>query len=317
MPNPNLSILLANDDPQANQAISALLVQAGYRNIRHSGLDQALGLLQQQPASLLLVGGPSSLAVASQVRQHDELTDHYTYVLLLSTCAAAEVLDETADNGIDDIVDPNHLSTALLPRAYAADRLCSTLQRARQENRLLRQNIAQLQRRNQVDALTGLGNARYLRQKLGESLRQVQARGGAICYLLIGIEAIDTLQDNYEPEIYDQVLQGVARRLQQMVRPLDVLARLDDEHFVLLTLPADLQECAPSSFKRLHDGLNLKGFMTDEGVLEVSVGISLIGLDSRSLPIEPKVLLDEASRLLKDAYASGLVTAKRMPAKRA
>ncbi len=93
--------------------------------------------------------------------------------------------------------------------------------------------------------MTGLGNSRYLRQKLTDSLRQVQARGGAICYLLIGVQQANELQREYGNDFYDELLQGVARRLQQLVRPLDVLARLDDQHFVLMTMPPDLRDCAP------------------------------------------------------------------------
>ncbi|WP_249671873.1 GGDEF domain-containing protein [Pseudomonas abieticivorans] len=315
MPNPNLSIVLVNDDPLACETLQAQLAQAGYLDIRSTPHDKALNILEPLPASLLLVAGDAGLALAAQVRQFDEMSDHYSYILLISDRPAAELLDETADLGIDEVVAPKALDSQLLQRVFAADRLCNIVQRLRQENRLLRQNIASLEQRNLVDSLTGLGNARYLRQKLTDSLRQVQARGGAICYLLIGIEQADALQREHGSDFYDELLQGIARRLQQMVRPLDVLARLDDQHFVLLTLPADLQECAPSSFKRLHDGLNLKGFQTRAGLIEIAAGISLVGLDSKSLPIDPQVLFDEACVLLDESYATHLVSAKRLPAK--
>jgi diguanylate cyclase (GGDEF)-like protein len=313
MPNPNLSILLATDVPSIAEQVSASLQRAGYQDIRQVDPSQALAALAQQPASLLVANGNSGLTLAGQVQQLDEMSDHYTYTLLISEYDPAQLLDETADNGVDDLIDPAQLNLQLLPRVYAADRLWSSLQRMRQENRLMRDNIASLEQRNLVDSLTGLGNARYLRQKLTDSLRQVQARGGAICYLLIGLEQAPALQREYGLEFYDELLQGVGRRLQQMVRPLDVLVRLDDQHFVLLTLPADLQECAPSSFKRLHDGLNLKGFQTRNGAIDLRAGISLVGLDSKSLPMDPQALFEEASALLVESYASGLVTAKRMP----
>ncbi|WP_213875174.1 diguanylate cyclase [Pseudomonas sp. dw_358] len=315
MPNPILSILLVTDDLDSAAITTGELRQAGYQDIRLAQPGEAIGLLENQPASLLLVSGEEGLQLATQVRQLDEMGDHYTYILLIDQRPAAYLLDEQADNGIDDVIHPGHVRDHLLPRVAAADRLTSNLQRLRQENRLLRQNIASLEQRNLVDSLTGLGNARYLRQKLADSLRQIQARGGALCYLLIGLQQSAALQREYGSDFYDELLQGVARRLQQMVRPLDILARLDDQHFVLLTLPADLQECAPSSFKRLHEGLNLKGFMTSAGLLDIAAGISLVGLDSRSLPIDPQSLFDEASALLDYSYNSGLVTAKRLPSK--
>jgi len=311
MSNPNLRILLVNDDPATLPPVLDRLRDGGYVDIRHGSHAELDSLLERRP-DVLICAGAAGLALASRVRQLDELADTYTYILLISDAPAAELLDESADRGIDDVVAPAQLDL-LLPKVLAADRLCNVLQRLRHENSLLRKNIASLEQRNLVDALTGLGNARYLRQQLSDSLRQIKARGGAICYLLIGLEHSDGLLRENGTEVYDELLQGVARRLQQMVRPLDVLARLDDRHFVLMTLPADLSECAPSSFKRLHDGLNQKGFMTRAGLMDISAGISLIGLDNQSIAMDPQSLFEEASQLLGESYASHLVSAKRLP----
>ena len=156
------------------------------------------------------------------------------------------------------------MNEQLVPRIYAADRLCNTLQRLLVENRLLTENIARMEERNLVDTLTGLGNPRYLRQKLADSLRQVETRGGALCYLLVGMPEAPVLRQRYGEAFHRELLLGVTRRLQQLVRPLDVLVRLDEQHFALITLVEDLHECSSSSFKRLHDGLNLKAFKTSE-----------------------------------------------------
>jgi diguanylate cyclase (GGDEF)-like protein len=315
MPNPFLSIMLTTDDVDSAAAINGALRDAGYQDVRLASTVEAFGSLEARPASLLLVKTQDGLAVAERVRQLDERGDHYTFILLIDERPAAPLLDEQADHGIDDVLHPAYLAEQLPARVAVVDRLTSRQQRLRQDNQLLRQNLNNLEQRNLVDAQTGLGNARYLQQKLADSLRQIQARGGALCYLLIGVEKPRDPQRSFGVDFYEELIQGVARRLQQMVRPLDILARLDEQHFVLLTLPDDLQECAPSSFRRVHEGLNLKPFMTSAGMLPVTAGISLVGLDSRSLPIDPQSLFDEASALLGASYASGLVTAKRLPAR--
>lgn len=315
MSNPNLIILLAIDDAGLRNDAPELLLQGGYTDVRLCTVADALAEMDQRSADLLVTAGDEGLRLASKVRVLDEATENHTWVVLVDPRESEQLLDETADLGIDDLLPPSLVDAQLLARVHAGDRLYSMLQRIGRENRLLRDNIASLEQRNLVDPLTGLGNARYLRQKLDDSLRQIQARGGALCYLLIGLQNADALQREYGEEFYDELLQGVGRRLQQMVRPLDVLARVDEHHFVLLTLPRSLQECAPSSFKRLHDGLNLKGFMTSAGLVDLRAGISLVGLDEKSLPVEPLSLFGEASRLLQEAYQSGLVNARRLPAK--
>ena len=205
------------------------------------------------------------------------------------------------------------MNEQLVPRVYAADRLCNTLQRLLHENRMLTQNIASLERRNLVDPLTGLGNPRYLRQKLTDSLRQIESRGGAVCYLLIGLQDAGQLRNQYGDRFFNELLHGVARRLQQLVRPLDVLTRLDDNHFGLITLLDDLHECSPSSFKRLHEDLNFKAFKTSEGFITLKAGISLVGLDAKALPTDTEQLIQHAQNLLPESYASGRVAAMRLP----
>lgn len=318
MPNPHLSILVVDDAKFSSAMIGRALSQAGYQDLRFaSSAVEALKQLEQRPASLLLADWLmpeiDGLELTGRVRQLDEMADHYTYVMLLTGQEGENLLGEAFDRGVDDFISKAAMHEQLVPRVYAADRLCNTLQRLLQENRLLMQNLASLEQRNLVDSLTGLGNPRYLQQKLLDSLRQVESRGGALCYLLIGLQEADGLQQKHGKDCYDELLHGVARRLQQLVRPLDVLVRLDDCHFALITLLEDLHECSPSSFKRLHEGLNLKAFKTREGFINLKAGVSLVGLDAKALPLDPQSLIAQAAKLLSESYASGRVAALRLP----
>ncbi|UTW06829.1 response regulator [Pseudomonas benzenivorans] len=318
MPNPHLSILVVDDAKFSSAMIGRALSQAGYQDLRFANsAAEAIRQLEQRPASVLLADWlmpeMDGLELTGRVRQLDEMTDHYTYIMLLTGKEGENVLGEAFDRGVDDFISKSAMNEQLVPRVFAADRLCNTLQRLLQENRLLTQNVSSLEERNLVDPLTGLGNPRYLRQKLQDSLRQVDSRGGALCYLLIGLQEAGELLQQYGETFYNELLHGVARRLQQLVRPLDVLARLDDNHFALLTLPADLHECSPSSFRRLHEGLNLKAFKTSEGFITLKAGISLVGLDAKTLPIDPDRVIEQAAQLLPESYASGRVTAMRLP----
>lgn len=318
MPNPHLSILVVDDAKFSSAMIGRALTQAGYQDVRFaSSATEALRLLEERPANVLLADWLmpeiDGLELTARVRQLDEMIDHYTYIILLTGKEGENVLGEAFDRGVDDFISKAVMNEQLVPRVYAADRLCNTLQRLLHENRLMTQNIASLEQRNLVDSLTGLGNPRYLRQKLSDSLRQVESRGGALCYLLIGLHDAPALRVQYGSEFYNELLHGVARRLQQLVRPLDVLTRLDDNHFGLITLLEDLHECSPSSFKRLHEGLNLKAFKTSEGFITLKAGISLVGMDGKALPVDVEILIDQAAKLLPESYASGRVSAIRLP----
>ena len=318
MPNPHLSILVVDDAKFTSAIIGRALSQAGYQDVRFANsAAEALRLLEKRPASVLLADWlmpeMDGLELTGRVRQLDETAEHYTYVILLTGKEGENILVEAFDRGVDDFISKAAMNEQLVPRVYAADRLCNTLQRLLNENRMLTMNVASLEQRNLVDSLTGLGNPRYLQQKLQDCLRQVESRGGALCYLLIGLQDAGQLRHQYGDRFFNELLHGVARRLQQLVRPLDVLTRLDDNHFGLITLLDDLHECSPSSFKRLHEGLNLKAFKTSEGFISLKAGISLVGLDAKSLPVDPQYLFAEAARLLPEAYSSGRVSAVRLP----
>ena len=318
MPNPHLSILVVDDAKFSSAMIGRALSQAGYQDVRFaSSASEALQLLEQRPASVLLADWLmpeiDGLELTARVRQLDETADHYTYIILLTGKEGENVLGEAFDRGVDDFISKAAMNEQLVPRVYAADRLCSTLQRLLHENRMLTQSVASLERRNLVDPLTGLGNPRYLRQKLSDSLRQIESRSGAVCYLLIGLPEATQLRSRYGERFFNELLHSAARRLQQLVRPLDVLTRLDDNHFGLITLLGDLQECSPSSFKRLHEGLNLKAFKTSEGFITLKAGISLVGIDAKALPTDPEQLILHAQKLLAESYASGRVAAMRLP----
>ncbi|WP_278956510.1 response regulator [Aquipseudomonas alcaligenes] len=318
MPNPHLSILVVDDAKFSSAIIGRALSQAGYQDVRFANsAAEALRLLEKRPASVLLADWlmpeMDGLELTGRVRQLDETAEHYTYVILLTGKEGENVLVEAFDRGVDDFISKAAMNEQLVPRVYAADRLCNTLQRLLNENRMLTMNVASLEQRNLVDSLTGLGNPRYLQQKLQDCLRQVESRGGALCYLLIGLQEGEALRRQYGNGFWSEVLHGVARRLQQLVRPLDVLTRVDDTHFGMVALLDDLHECSPSSFKRLHEGLNLKAFKTSEGFISLKAGISLVGLDAKSLPVDPQYLFAEAARLLPEAYSSGRVSAVRLP----
>lgn len=317
MPTPHLSIMVVDDAKFSSALIGKTLSQAGYKDIRFAeSAAQALAQLEERPASVILADWlmpkMDGLELTGKIRQLDEATDHYTYVILLTGKEGDNILAEAFDRGVDDYISKTQMAEQLIPRIYAADRLCNTLQRLLRQNQMLTSNVHTLEHLNVIDPLTGLGNSRYLNQKLNDSLRQVESRGGALCYLLIGLEDAGQLRQQHGDALFNELMHAVARRLQQLVRPLDTLGRLDDNHFVLITVLSNLQECSPSSFKRLHEGINLKAFKTSTGYVTLKSGISLVGMDNKSLPVAPEDIRQRASQLLPEAYVSGRVTATRM-----
>ena len=89
MPNPQLSILVVDDAKFSSVMIGRALTKAGYEDIRFANsASAALELIEQRPANVLLADWlmpeMDGLELTAQVRQQDEMSDHYTYIILLT-----------------------------------------------------------------------------------------------------------------------------------------------------------------------------------------------------------------------------------------
>ncbi|MBB3104198.1 response regulator [Azomonas macrocytogenes] len=307
-----LSILIVDDTTFSIAMIRRLLAKAGYRDIRHAqSAEDALRQLNERAASLVIADWmmpqTSGLELTEQIRQHDRGTGHYSYIVLLTGHEQEPALARAFEKGVDDFIGKAEISEQLIPRILAAGRLCDTLRNLLDETRRLSKELDHIQRQSTVDALTGLGNLRCLRQRLPDTLKLIEARGGALCYLLIGLPEAEALRCQYDHSIYLDLQRDIANRLQQSIRPLDSLFRLDNGHFAILILLDEADGCTPDSFKRLHENLNTKAFDTAAGVLDLKAAIVMACLDARALPTDPLRIMEQADKLLPTASAAGRI----------
>ncbi|WP_193072377.1 diguanylate cyclase domain-containing protein [Pseudomonas sp. FME51] len=318
MPNPQLSIMVVDDTKFSSAVIGHTLSQAGYTDIRFaSSAMAALAMHEERAASVMvadwLMPEMDGLQLTTRIRQRDEQTDHYTYVMLLTAREGDNVLGEAFDRGVDDFISKSAMNEQLLPRIYAADRISQLINRLMEENRLLASNNAQLEEHNLVDSLTALGNRRYLQQRLEEALQRVESRGGFCSLLVLGIQNFDEVGSRFGETVQQELLRGIARRLQQLVRPMDVIARTGNNTFAICTVGDSTDDCKPSSFRRLHDGLNLKAFKTSEGYLSVRAGMSLSRIEKDDPIASADSMLQHVEQHLSQAYATNLITEVRIP----
>lgn len=297
MQNSQLSILVVDDAKFSSALIGRALSQAGYQDIRYaSNAEEALRELRQRPAGILLADwlmpGIDGLELTSRVRQQDALADHYTYIMLLTGREGDSDLGEAFARGVDDFISKARLHEQLIPRVMAGDRLCHTLQRLLQENRQLAEGKGAEQAL--LDPLTGLGNSHCLHARLAEQLQTLDQQGGAFCLVLIEAPELASRGAPHHREL----LAGVARRLQHLVRPQDVLARPDESRFALVAGLEQLEDAALNSFRRLAERLNGEPFATCSGPLRLQARLALLGVDRRALPQTPEQLLEQAGQLL-------------------
>jgi PleD family two-component response regulator len=297
MPNLDLSILVVDDTKFSSTIIAKTLAKSGYRDVRIANdAITALDMLDQRKTSVLiadwLMPEIDGLELTQRVRQLDEQNNHFTYVILLTAKEGASALNEAFDKGIDDFIFKSEMSKQLLPRVFAADRMADRQNTLLSANQLLLENNKHLENRNVVDIDTGVGNERHAHEMLASYLKHTEARGGATSYMLITIRNWPNIKSQYNHLTCDELALGITRRLLSLIRPLDALCRIAEHQYVVIAHFSHIDHCSTPSYRRIHDGINLKSFRTSAGYISLKTASSICTIDDKSP--SPKVLEIEA-----------------------
>jgi diguanylate cyclase (GGDEF)-like protein len=316
MPNADTSILVVDDTKFSSAMVNRVIARAGYQDVRHAHSSAtALQMMEERPARILiadwLMPEMDGLELTQRVRQLDEAGNHFTYVLLLTAKEGVEALAEAFEQGVDDFLNKSGMQEQLLPRLLSAERITSLQNRLLAENQNLIEANAKLKKLSPFDGLTGLGNRAYAERRLEESIKHVSSRGGAACYMLLTIANFDAMRKQYPPAILSQLLLAVARRLRQLVRPLDVVTRIGPSQFAIITNQPSIEHCSGGNFRRLHDGINLKAFKTAAGFLSIKVLLTIAACDEDALAPDPLALMGLAQSQVNKALESASVISVR------
>ncbi|QSP94448.1 response regulator [Marinobacter salinisoli] len=285
MPNLDLPILVVDDAKFSSMVVGRTLRNAGYRDVRIvNNAPAALEMIEQRPVSVLiadwLMPEMDGLELADCVRQQDEQTNHYTYVILLTAKESHDALAEAFDRGVDDFIYKSDMTKQLIPRIFAADRMAERQNTLLKANALLIENNRELESTNIIDLETGLCNNKYGRERLSKLLRHAESRGGSCAYVLCGIRNWQELKRKHPPTVMSELAIGIARRLNTLIRPIDALCRIGDNQFCIVAYFPNSDHCTTTAFRRVFDGINHKALKTTAGYISVEAGMVLCRADA-------------------------------------
>lgn len=147
------------------------------------------------------------------------------------------------------------------------------------------------------DPLTGLYSRAYLDEHYKKELSRCRRTAGTIGLVLVDLDRFKELNDTHGHQFGDQVLQHVARTLQQAVRSSDVLARYGGEEFVVLAVQPTEKGLAKVA-ERIR--ARIKAEEIRSGELRVSVTVSI----GTALAIPNRTNEELAARLIAAAEAA-------------
>ena len=156
------------------------------------------------------------------------------------------------------------------------------------------------------DALTGLPNRGYLRDRLTRVLGHLKREPGRRCALLyLDVDRFKIINDSLGHLAGDEVLQEVARRLQRCVRDPDLVARLSGDEFAILLEDVAIPSTAVKVAQRILAALSEPAQVAGKQ-LELSASVGIAVGDAR---------YGQADEVLRDADIA-LYRAKQLGRKR-
>jgi diguanylate cyclase (GGDEF)-like protein len=155
-----------------------------------------------------------------------------------------------------------------------------------------------------TDPLTGCLNRRGFDQAMTRELARVSRTGGELSLLSIDVDHFKSINDTYGHLAGDVVLRGLAARLQQTARVVDMVARTGGEEFSLL-LPDTNLAGAFKAAVRACDLVRSHAFTVNGEPLRLTISVGVASLTSAERSVADTDLKQRADEALYAAKRDG------------
>ncbi len=231
-----MKILVADDDLTMQVILQSALVRLGYQVELAADGDRAWAILEgpQAPALAILdwqMPGLTGVEICRRLRQRKVAA--YTYVVLLSGLDSLEDLVAGLEAGADDYMTKPFKPAELKARLHSGQRVLDL-----QQELLAAQ--AQLQVLASYDALTMLWNRRVIMERLQQELARAEREANSLGLVMVDIDHFKRVNDRLGHAAGDEILQQVATRLTEAVRPYDSVGRYGGEEFLIVATHCNL-----------------------------------------------------------------------------
>ena len=297
------SVLIATQDSATAVVWQRMLSAKAPYDFTTQILDEALRSVTHAPAPDVFVIMPDaaqpdvSLRLIAEIRARSA-TRHSAVLVVLSD-ATGDLHGDALDLGAQDVMKGGFDGEEM------ALRISKLIQHKRLSDRL-RDNLRHGLQAAVTDPLTGLFNRRYAMTHLARIAEQAAVKDGRFAVMMADLDRFKRVNDRFGHTAGDAVLVGTARRLREALRPMDLLARLGGEEF-LIAMP-DVSEKTARGFANHICDLMRSSAVDVPGLslgipVTISIGVAMGGNHNINRSID--ALMQTADRALYDAKSSG------------
>ncbi len=242
---PRKRVLLVEDEPNHAELVATMLTRRGYAVEVAADGAEGIRRAEAAPPDLILldVRMPSldGFTAAAELRRDERTRD--VPILFLSACDEVGAKVRGLELGaVDYLAKPFHGAELLarLDRAFAEG-----------------EARAELRQAALVDHLTGLGNLRFLEERLRQECARAERYQVPLAVAMLDLDGLKRVNDSLGHAAGNAVLARVGRVLRDESRDSDAAARFGGDEFVVVlphTELADARAFAERVRRRLRDG---------------------------------------------------------------
>jgi len=299
-----MSKILVVDDEADNRAlVGEQLKRHGFEPEFASNGVEAIEKVRREPPDLVLLDvvmpGPSGVEVCGRIKE--VAGENFVPVILLSAKNDYDTVMKGFQSGADDYISRPFRAGQLVARINVMLRYKAVQDELRRQNaalrqtnlrlndaldseRVLRRTLAQinleLNKMAITDHLTHLYNRRFFFERLDEEFQRAARHGTSLACLMLDIDHFKKVNDSYGHQCGDEILEKLARILDENCRVIDLLARYGGEEFCVIMPNADA-EAGLKLAERLRRNIAEHVFAYEqiEVKLTVSIGLAVYPAD--------------------------------------
>ncbi len=295
-------ILVIEDEPIIRKNLLTLLRAEGFETISSDNGSSGVKLAQNQQPDLIIcdiiIPQLDGYGVLKTLQQHP-VTAAIPFIFLSSKADWSDWRMGMRLGADDYLIKP-------VKREELLDAIATRLQKRLYQTKChhleLKKVQAQLDYLLRYDQVTNLPNRLLLEERFNQLLIQRQGRYRRLPVLSLTFDQLNHINNTLGPVSGDLLLQAVAKRLLGRVGPLDTVANLGIDQFVILLATTINQTEIGLMAETLIDALSLPFNIGEyEIVLTPKIGIACFGRDALDL----NTLITHANRARENAGQKG------------
>ncbi|NSY40042.1 diguanylate cyclase [Leisingera sp. ANG59] len=297
----NATVALVAEDPRTAMARRDHLSPRLPYALRTHAISDIQGLMQAPVADAIIIelneasAGPG-LRLLADLRAR--AATRKSVVIAVPNPADPQIAAEALDRGAHDVMQTGFDVEELALRLNA-----QLLQKAR--NDLMRDSVRNGLRAANLDPMTGLYNRRYAKPFLDRVAHSASETGGKFAVMLADLDHFKRINDVYGHPAGDAVLIEAARRMQAVLGPADLLARVGGEEFMAV-LPGATEAEASLAATALCNAINSTPFQVPgaAGPVKVTISVGAV-MGGAGHSGSTAALVEKADQALYDAKNAG------------